>query len=544
MTTTSDVPKFVPVSEWPTLEEMADGFREHLMPSTSKLTGKNIEHTFDNGYKISHIFGDAGKLTWNILEGKDKGLTGEAEYEAYEVRPDIFLIDFYKPAYEEQVTLVLDISTGQCIAGVSGFHNLKGERRTWTKFMNANAQGINTVASFPETEELIGKHILYRYTPRDAYEHIYLNKGTFTWHCLDGTEKGLADAEECKMLKLRDNLFLLFWTETIMPVESIVVIDLEHMRSTGRFYCWDPKPQRPVHVRFGSYATVLADTKPLEALARASRVKQNLLIPKQREDRDTLAWGDFRVEGNITAEIAQEYTFKYGYRLFLGADGVGFSLAALHHLDHVPKSQDGVDHQVLLKRQAHLDLLRFLKLRADEIVQGDSLVLSFVSQSSSGRENHAGLVDACRNAMIDMVKDGTLPGAVAGSFYVPTYNRTLQDVQKVVKEVIPTWIAHEVFEKDCLHPEKKDLEPQRKSEGHDSDEASRQYADVVVDWLMAVFSEYFLKAVKVGSDHKFTDEDAEKFLEDWVKRTKELFVKDHRDEDVVCSFIFVRLERV
>nr|A0A6J4B4P7.1 RecName: Full=Methyltransferase LUC1; AltName: Full=Lucilactaene biosynthesis cluster protein 1 [Fusarium sp.]BBQ09592.1 methyltransferase [Fusarium sp.] len=223
---------------------------------------------------------------------------------------------------------------------------------------------------------------------------------------------------------------------------------------------------------------------------------------------------------------------------------LGFSLAALHHLDHVPKSQDGVDHQALLKRQAHLDLLQFLKLRADEIVPGGSLVLSFVSQSSSGRENYAGLVDACRNAMIDMVKDGTLPGAVAGSFYVPTYNRTLQDVQKVIEEVIPTWIAHEVFEQDCLHPAKKDLELQKSSDDYDSDEASRRYADVVVDWLMAVCAGYFLKAVKVGSDNTFTGEDAEKFLADWVKRTKHFFYKDHRDEDVVCSFIFVRLERV
>ncbi|KAL2678830.1 hypothetical protein Neosp_009582 [[Neocosmospora] mangrovei] len=223
---------------------------------------------------------------------------------------------------------------------------------------------------------------------------------------------------------------------------------------------------------------------------------------------------------------------------------LGFSLAALHHLDHVPKSEDGVDHQALLKRQAHVDLLRFLKLRGDEIVPGGSLVLSFVSQSSSGKENYAGLVDACRNAMIDMVKDGTLPGAVAGSFYVPTYNRTLQDVQKVMEEMTLTWTAHEVFEQDCLHPAMKDLEAQKSSNGHNSDEASRQYADIVVDWLMAVCAGYFLKAVKVGSDSTFTDEDADKLLEDWVKRTKQFFYKDHRDEDVICSFIFVRLERV
>ncbi|KAM0421441.1 hypothetical protein ACHAPT_010795 [Fusarium lateritium] len=275
MTSPSDTPCFVPVSEWPTLEEMAAGFQEHLMPATSKLNGRHFEHTFDNDCQISHDFGDAGKLTWEILQGEGKGLTGEAEYEAYEVRPDIFLIDFYKPTYEEQVTLILDATNGQAVVGVSGFHDVKDDRRTWTKFMNARAHGSNTVKPFPNTEELIGKHILYRYTPRDAYEHIYLNKGTFVWHCLEGTEKGLADAEECKMLKLRDNLYLLFWTETIMPVESIVVIDLEHMRSTGRFYCWDPKPQRALHVRFGSYATVLAKSNPLEALAMASQVEQN-----------------------------------------------------------------------------------------------------------------------------------------------------------------------------------------------------------------------------------------------------------------------------
>lgn len=79
------------------------------------------------------------------------------------------------------------------------------------------------------------------------------------------------DAEKCKMLKLRDGLYLLFWTETIMSVESLVVIDLEYMRSTGRFYCWDPKPREAVHVRFGSHATVVAVTSPMQTLRQVSQ---------------------------------------------------------------------------------------------------------------------------------------------------------------------------------------------------------------------------------------------------------------------------------
>jgi hypothetical protein len=264
---TSDNPEFVPFEDWPTLEAMADGFRQNLIPATNKLQGKTITHAFDNGMKISHAF-DGDSLTWSILEGQDSGKCGKADYEAFEVRPDIFFIDFLKPDYNEVVTMIADLSTGQAITGLSGFTEKAGERRTYTAFMNATNYEDKPVQAYSTTEDLIGKHVLYRYSNKDAYEHIYLNKGTFVWHCLSGAERGLADVEEGKTLKLRDNLYLFFWTETIQPVESMVVIDLEYMRSTGRFYCWDPKPKEAVHLRFGSLATVLAQTSPMETLRK------------------------------------------------------------------------------------------------------------------------------------------------------------------------------------------------------------------------------------------------------------------------------------
>jgi hypothetical protein len=220
---------------------------------------------------------------------------------------------------------------------------------------------------------------------------------------------------------------------------------------------------------------------------------------------------------------------------------LGFSLAALHHLDHVPQpGADQVDENKLLQQQAHLDLSKFLQLRSQEIVSGGSLVLSFVSQASAGYENYHGPVDACRNAMIEMVQQGKIPVSVAGAFRVPTYNRTLDDVKKVLNENTKTWAVRSLFEDDITHPAIHHLK------GHPApdDEASRKYADVVIDWMMAVCSGYFTKALKLGSQGSYTEDEENALLQDWVSRTKELFIRDHKDEKVVCSFIYVYLQRL
>ncbi|RAK71467.1 molybdenum cofactor biosynthesis F family protein [Aspergillus fijiensis CBS 313.89] len=257
MPATTETPGHIPVSEWPNLEALAVGYDEHLMSACGRLTGQTLTLVFPKAPRVAHRFLNDHTLEWEVLSTNQRG---HAEYQAFEVRPNIFFVDLYKPDYEEQVTLVLNQTTGQAVVALSGFHTVNGTKRTYTTFSDAALDGMDGARPFELTEDLIGKHILYRYTSRDAYEHVYLNQGTFTWHCLTGTEKGLADTEPCKMLKLREKLYLLFWSEKVMPVESVVVVDLEQMRSTGRFFCWDPKPAKLVQMRFGSYATVLAET--------------------------------------------------------------------------------------------------------------------------------------------------------------------------------------------------------------------------------------------------------------------------------------------
>ncbi|KAF3385860.1 hypothetical protein DPV78_012361 [Talaromyces pinophilus] len=252
---------YVPVSEWPNAEAWTDA-------------NKTVLLVFEDEARILHTFHDACSLGWEVKEQgqlfKSGATSGTSGYKAFQLWPDIFLIDFYKPEHGEEVTLVLNFATGQAvctISTISGYYDRIGERRTKTTFLNVHIDSHQNVKPFEQTSALVGKHILYRYTPRDCYEHVYLNRGTFTWHCVDGAEKGLADTEQTKVLALGEELYLLFWTETVMPIESVVVVDLKQMRSTGRFICWDPKAQRMVHKIFGSYATILAESNLESVLA-------------------------------------------------------------------------------------------------------------------------------------------------------------------------------------------------------------------------------------------------------------------------------------
>ena len=76
----------------------------------------------------------------------------------------------------------------------------------------------------------------YTYSPTERYEHIYLNEEFYTWHCLLGSEKGLADTDRCHYLKLGDDLYLFVWREKIVPTLGAVVVDFQAMRTMGKIF--------------------------------------------------------------------------------------------------------------------------------------------------------------------------------------------------------------------------------------------------------------------------------------------------------------------
>ena len=180
---------------------------------------------------------------------------------AIQARPDIYLVDFVsgRETQPANVTITLDLPLGRATVATSTLFDRGGETRARTEFAHATI-GDDAPEPHPTSSGLVGKRIYYRYSERDHYEHIYLNNGTFTWHCIHGAEQGLADTEQTRTWEVAEDLFLFFWTEAIMPVEAVLLIDLQHMRSIGRMFGWDPTPNQLVHLPFSSEATLLNTT--------------------------------------------------------------------------------------------------------------------------------------------------------------------------------------------------------------------------------------------------------------------------------------------
>ncbi|WP_207384144.1 MoaF C-terminal domain-containing protein [Mycolicibacterium cosmeticum] len=251
----------MPTDDWPAVATMLDGFGEPSLPASAALEGPDIDIEFDNGWVIRHRF-EAGQVTWTITAGDGAGATGTHPYRAVEVRAGIFFVDFVKGegAGASDVSMIIDRADGKVTVADSSFTDRNGAIRMRTDFINGRITGAGPIEPRQPSTALVGKRIFYRYSPTEQYEHIYLNAGTFVWHCINGGEAGLADVDPIQVFELADGIVILHWSETVMPVESIVVIDLTNRRSIGRMFCWNGPTLEPVHLPFDSRFTVLNDT--------------------------------------------------------------------------------------------------------------------------------------------------------------------------------------------------------------------------------------------------------------------------------------------
>jgi hypothetical protein len=260
--TTSTIDQgYVPVEEWPDVTAMVDGFGEPTLPATDHLEGSAFDIVFDNGWTIAHRFDD-GAVTWTITEGDGTGMTGTHPYRAVAARPGLYFVDFIKGegAHASDVSMVIDLNDGRVTVADSTFVDREGAVRLHTELLTGRLAGTGAIEPLHRSSELVGKRIFYRYSPTEAYEHVYLNGGTFMWHCVRGAERGLADVDPATVYEIGDGIVMLHWSETVMPVESIVLIDLVNKRSIGRMFCWDGPTLAPVHLPFDSRFTVLNET--------------------------------------------------------------------------------------------------------------------------------------------------------------------------------------------------------------------------------------------------------------------------------------------
>ena len=259
---------------WIDVGQLAKAFApdNYALPPSRDLAGKAMNLHFEDGTSAECRFETASKLLWKPTFGANRRQETEETCSVTGVRKGIYFVDFVK--HRERATtlsLVLDLSRNICTALEGRLPGKAQAARDMPGRVAAGRELTDVAATFrrgainrsfgPATprhtvsEELVGKRIEYTYSPTERYEHIYLNANFYTWHCLLGAEKGLADTDRCHYYRLARDLYLFVWREKIIPTLGVVVLDLNAMRTTGKILGYQGNDFRKVvNFRVGARA--------------------------------------------------------------------------------------------------------------------------------------------------------------------------------------------------------------------------------------------------------------------------------------------------
>ena len=241
--------------DWITVGALADGFNldNYTLPVSNDLNGRTLVLDGPSGESITYRFSQ-NAVGWSSA---DHSISHEAASRVTSIREGIYLIDFLQQTDTStaSISLVLDVKQG-VFTRVYGQLPTQDDQRSdlfrcalsgqdltpvSAQFTHGTIQGLYSGTSLSEanhphqpTHELVGIRNCYAYSPHEVYEHIYLNENLYSWHCLSGVERGLADTDRCHYFKLENELYLFVWREKIIPTLGLVLIDLKQHRSDGK----------------------------------------------------------------------------------------------------------------------------------------------------------------------------------------------------------------------------------------------------------------------------------------------------------------------
>ncbi|WP_312179725.1 molybdenum cofactor biosynthesis F family protein [Arthrobacter sp.] len=258
-------------STWLPLDGLAPGFDANKAPLTGALAGRRINLTMADGTRIAHKFGTE-TVAWSFQPPGHAVQEGEDPYEAFEVAPGLFYAQFqHVSSPKEAVSLFLDLDSGRALSVISTIgtaspaHTAVGQQ-----FIAGTIDGAEVDGSEPApSAALVGGRVLWEYSTEHAYEHLYLSPHWYTWQCLSGPERGLADTDQQTTYELRPGIFVFAWREKVVPCAAVTVADHRDaaaLRSHGSLFGLHQDGSQPVHFTFGAHGRLLSRTSHPAAL--------------------------------------------------------------------------------------------------------------------------------------------------------------------------------------------------------------------------------------------------------------------------------------
>lgn len=218
-------------------EDYAADMAYHRLPATDILVDQKMKLTLDSGVVFDLDFIKSNAVKWQ------SGPEIETDWcEVIEVAPDTYYIDMtFAHTPKECRTFFVNTQTRRVLS----IHTIMREGdvgkepravQNFTTGMLGDPNIPPTGMKPAPTRDLIGLRALYTYNENQCFEHIYVNKKRYVWHCVVGPLKGESDAELHTVYKFDINQYILTWCETGLPVSTVFFHNWDQMKETGKFF--------------------------------------------------------------------------------------------------------------------------------------------------------------------------------------------------------------------------------------------------------------------------------------------------------------------
>ena len=247
---------------WPTLNILdGSGFGDYDLPDTDAIVGRTLSLHM-SGETLELHFAGADRLTWRVTDGRRRGADGREACRVKENGKDVFLVVWVSATDDRlAVSVVLDLRAGLATIVHSRVVEAHGRLQVDEVIEHGAIDREPAGELHAPSTDLVGRRVLYVYGPDNAYEHVYLNEHAYTWHCLAGAERGLADADACTTIRIAPDIYLFCWREKVVPCVGVVLINFAEHRSTGRIFGYDTGEQATNAIAMGARSVVLGETR-------------------------------------------------------------------------------------------------------------------------------------------------------------------------------------------------------------------------------------------------------------------------------------------
>ncbi|KAK6340596.1 hypothetical protein TWF696_008922 [Orbilia brochopaga] len=234
---------------------------------------------------------------------------------------------------------------------------------------------------------------------------------------------------------------------------------------------------------------------------------------------------------------------------------IAFALSSVHWLRQMPQPKPPTEsiEEYLSKRAArnaeasHRDLVYFLTLRSREVKSGGNLILAAPSPTADDNDGRISGNEKLRLAVFTaielLIKNGKLPVNAMDRIYPPSYVHTEETMQAAISETNGAWIIEKVYSRVIHHPAYHSMiESQKRAKNEDTKVvAAKEYANIAVDWILAVFGP-FMKGWWIEQDVE--ESYCEQVFQECSRLAKEEFWKNGGTRcPIAQDFVFVRMGR-